>query len=463
MIVFTVTLLLLASGLRVHTDLLQLDSVQDARRSLQSSSGIFTMLMVGDPQYSHHYCVNNPWRGTADYGASGQTWCDYHWNTFISGWNMDHFEKLVRDSHRINNYMNAVRDGLFSAKLNGRLPAGANILGDLTQYGWEDEKKDYESKIHWIQSFGPVRIWQSLGNHDTVNTLRKKDKLVGSADGSANNKNMRNMVQKMKELLPKWHGSQLGGKVFHDGVYHYDTESNSFLYKKGGIVFMNLQLHPAMHHIDYYCKSCHDHAGHYHTSKWKQVLFSPLRWFKERVQDIKNGNYDSGTPVKGIVLMYHYGQTNEKTNLGDETVDSARWTEVRDLMKDHNQHSSNYPPFIAVFNGHQHARCGYLKDNDLNNRARDTSRDIPRFYTGSADYNCFLTVEFSPNDEAFRVHANMWDNTNKPADADVTDVSSYFKRRCIHENGYNSNPSGCTEWKFDGDRVDCDQACKNKY
>jgi len=443
----------------VHTDLMQLDSVHDARRSLQSSSGIFTMLMVGDPQYSKHRCNNNPNRGTADYSPAGQTWCDYDWKVPDYPWHGD-FSKGLRRFHRINNYMNAVRDGLFSAYLNGRLPAGANILGDLTEYGWEDEKKAYEAKIDWIQSFGPVRIWQSLGNHDTVNSLRSRDKLLGSADGVANNKNMRDMIQKMKELLPKWHGSQLGGKKFHDGVYHYDTESNSFLYKKGDIVFMNLQLHPAMHHIDYYCKKCRDHAGHYHNEKWKQVLFSPLRWFKERVQDIQNGQY--GPSVKGIVLMYHYGQTNAKTNLGGETVDTARWTQVRDLMENHNQ-NHNYPPFIAVFNGHQHANCGYRKDNDLDNRARDSSKDIPRFYTGSADYNCYLTVEFSPNDHAFRVHANMWDNTNNPADADVTGESSYFKRRCIHEDGYNSNPNGCTEWKFDGKRADCDQTCKNKY
>merc|ERR1719244_256541 len=196
--VFTVTLLLLASGLRVHTDLLQLDSVQEARRSL-SSNGVFTMLMVGDPQYSTSRCNENAWVGTASYGAYGKPWCDFDWDWF----------------HRTNNFMNAVRDGLFSAPLNNRLPAGANILGDLTEYGDE-----YEKNIHWIQGEGPVRIWQSLGNHDTVNTLRSRHKLIGSAEGSANNRNMRRMVQKMKELLPKWHGKELGGKNFHDGIYH---------------------------------------------------------------------------------------------------------------------------------------------------------------------------------------------------------------------------------------------------
>jgi len=452
MMVFTVTLLLLASGLRVHTDLLQLDSVQEARRSL-SSNGVFTMLMVGDPQYSKSRCDDSIWVGTASYGAYGKPWCDFSWNSF----------------HRTNNFMNAVRDGLFSARLNNRLPAGANILGDLTEYGDDYEEEMYRNKIHWIQGEGPVRIWQSLGNHDTVNTLRSRHKLIGSApDGSENNRNMRRMVHKMKDLLPKWHSKELGGRNFHDGIYHYDTRSNSFLYKKGDIVFMNLQLHPAMHHIDYYCKSCRDHAGHYHVKKWKQVLESPLDWFKERVQDIKAGVYDqNGNKVKGIVLMYHYGFSDfsgdDNTNsAGGENVDTSRWTEIRDLMTDHNQKCSGCPPFIAVFNGHKHAYCGYMKDSDLDGMAQAPNRDIPRFYTGSADYNCYLTVEFSPNDNAFRVHANAWDNTNNPADA-IVGESSFFKRRCIHENGYSSNPNGCTEWKFDGNRAECDHACKSRY
>lgn len=433
MIVFTITLLWLASGL--HTDLMELDSVQETRRQLQSTSK-FTMLMVGDPQYTSSHCKSDSYVGTANYARTSKSWCEDN-GPWDSSW------------HRTNNYMNAVEDALFKKPLNNRLPAGANIIGDLTEYGEENEKFDYEAKIHDIQAQGHVRVWQSLGNHDTVNHLRPKDDLWESGEGSYNNRNMRDMIQKMKNLLPQWHDKGLGSKNFHDGVYHYDTRSNSFLYRKNGIMFINLQLHPAMHHIDYWCKSCHDHAGHYHGGKWKQVWFSPIDWFKDRVQEIQN-NWNGMGPVKGIVLMYHYDRTTAKTCNGGDVVDSGRWTEIRQIMKKHN--ADGHPPFIAVFNGHMHKRCGYKIDNDLKDMTRKSygnpNKDIPRFYVGSADYNCFLTVEFYPADESFVVYANAFDTSSSGTGA--SQKSAGFRRRCVHKDGRNG--SGCTKWKFDGRR-----------
>lgn len=439
MILFAITFILLASGW--HTDLEQLDDVREARRSLADQDlSIFTTLMVGDPQYHSDHCSWSS-RGTANYARTDQAWCQDS-GPFNNRW------------LRTNNYMNAVKDALFKAKMNNRLPVGANILGDLTEYGWDYQKESYESKIHSIQGEGPVRIWQSLGNHDTTSILRAKDDLLEGGKGTDNNRNIRDMIQKMKELLPQWHSKSLNGKSFHDGVYHYDTRSNSFLYRKNQIMFINLQLHPAMHHIDYWCKDCRDHAGHYHVGKWKQVLYSPIDWFKDRIHEIQN-DQNGMTPVKGIVLMYHYDRMDAKTSNGGDTVDSQRWNEVYDLMEDHNQ-NTNYPPFIAVFNGHIHNRCGYKRDDALKDLTKSNSgnyhRDIPRFYAGSADYNCFLTVKFRPKDEYFVVYANYFDDSNTGA-RDVSYESTGFKRRCVHQDGLNKYPQ-CTRWYFNGKRTD---------
>lgn len=448
MMLFAIMLVFASS---LHTDLEELDAVQEARsgrRSLSQSLNIFNMLMVGDPQYTSEHCTwNDP--GTANYIATDDCWCKDH-GPFSSRW------------HRTNNYMNAVEDALFSRYLENRKPAGANILGDLTDYGKKYERESYEAKIHDIQAQGAVRIWQSLGNHDTVSILRAKDDLLeGGNEGGRNNIYIRDMIKKMKSLLPQWHQHKLGGREFHDGVYHYDTNSNSFLYRKNQVMFINLQLHPAMHHIDYWCKDCRDHAGHYHVGKWKQVLFSPIDWFErmidqiQRAADGRSGSNGMG-PVRGIVLMYHYSGTYFETSYGGETVDSGRWQRIRDLMSDHNRNNPHYPPFIAVFNGHIHSKCGYQRDNDLKwmtkSNVGNTYEDVPRFYSGSADFSCFLTVKFRPWKRYFEVYANYFD-ADGTGGADASKKSTGFKRKCVHKDGKHAS-NRCTRWHFDGKRTE---------
>jgi len=406
---------------------------------------VFTSLMVGDPQYFYDDC-NDYTYSTSNYAVMGYEFCKHGPDDkrLFPGTSANSWRK-----RRSNHYMMHVKYALMILPLNGNLPAGANILGDLTDYGEDDELKEIKAAVDVDDD--QYRIWQSLGNHDVKNNIKSKGRLLGGGQGCYNNRCAKRMEEYMQRLLPQWEDHN--NFKFHN-FYTYDKDgtddSLAYMYIKNGIVFMNLQMHVGMDDTIFH----HQHS----SGRTRHNIAAPFNWFKSKVDNLQNGRSGMFQNIKGIVLMWHYDHRNNDDN----------WPSAKQYIIDNNKDTSKIP-FIAIFNGHKHKRCGYKKYSAFQN-ANANGSDIPRFYVGAAEFSCFLTVEFNPNNEKFIVYATVYDdgstnsnpssNNNEDISADVTAllplstgnhiISTGMKRRCIHKNGFINEPGRCTEFGFDG-------------
>lgn len=362
-------------------------------------TGAFDIVMASDPQYSYTDCKNPSTTGTSNYALADKKWCQDR-----------------GDFWRTNNLMNGIWDSLGEERLLTGKPIGANIIGDLTNTASEGQEKAFARKVHDIEhDGGNNRIWQSMGNHDLNAGYGYKD--------------IKEMARRARNLVtengPGSYHDKGSFNKWHDG-FCGDPESASYVYKKNGVAFINLQLAP---NAKFVRVQKHSHG---------EGLTGPSGWLMNLL-DGKNNHCFSFNGVKGVFLMHHYPRFCSGNT---PPTDCPRWNEVKDAITRFNNDAAK-PRVMASFVGHYHEYSGYSHYSKLHK----LPGNVHRFYCGGLEFDTYLDVEVYPDgsDPYYLVYSNAVDpNKGTPNDKFATG----FVRKCINKNGRH-HPK-CTRWNFDG-------------
>lgn len=296
--------------------------------------------------------------------------------------------------------------------------AAVAMIGDMTEDGTAEQLARFEGLTTFDQW---TNFYPSVGNHDVWNQVKEWKLKITPPQSKPEPLWAMRMEKYMRAKLKMMDNNGL--------LEDYDKSSMAYYYKIGGLIYINLQMHPAFKGFSYIADAEERKIG------------SPYKWFKKLLRKLPRWYSD----MTGIILMFHLPDYSDK----EDYIDAAKWNDLINKMRDYNANHQD-KAILAAFTGHFHHLTGYFP-KDIKRVATDGvwarqledgfgNRPIRRFVCGGQDYMSFLSLEMFENQQYYRVFAHTRQYK----------VAGGWDTQCISQKGLLNSGGKCTHFHFDG-------------